>query len=281
MSFQEPAFFSKQIHQAKRFYKYPTEKRIPEVAAGGREICSPGYKIKRKNFPFIALEFVSSGQGKLTLKDKTYSLDPGTIFVYGPNFEHSIESSTEKPLEKYFVNVQPNKELLEWSLYGCAFHTSRPQSILLSFEELIDFGLDPSPLAEKVCEKLFRLIIEKAEYSVLPHGKYSHLAYHSYRRCKTIIETNYIELKSTEETAELCGISKTHICRLFARYDHQSPYRYLMGLKMNYAADLILTHGLSVKETAGKLGYEDQGHFSRAFKRSLGIAPSALGNNRL
>jgi AraC-like DNA-binding protein len=45
---------------------------------------------------------------------------------------------------------------------------------------------------------------------------------------------------------------------------------------MNFAADLLLAEGLSVKETASRLNFSDQFHFSRVFKRITGHSPSSL-----
>jgi AraC-like DNA-binding protein len=44
---------------------------------------------------------------------------------------------------------------------------------------------------------------------------------------------------------------------------------------MNVARDLLQHEGATVAELAGRLGYESEAAFSRAFKRTLGISPGA------
>ena len=55
----------------------------------------------------------------------------------------------------------------------------------------------------------------------------------------------------------------------------QLPKNYIETLKMKKAAELYLPE-YSVIQTAHKLGYKDQYHFSRRFKKILGYSPSQI-----
>jgi AraC-like DNA-binding protein len=72
-------------------------------------------------------------------------------------------------------------------------------------------------------------------------------------------------------------VSGAHLSRLFHRFDTELPKAFLMRLKMNHAAELILRGSLPVKAAAAQLGFEDPYHFSRCFKRVHGVAPSYFG----
>ena len=64
-----------------------------------------------------------------------------------------------------------------------------------------------------------------------------------------------------------------YLCRLFQKFDHQTPYQFLMRLKMTLAAEWLLQPGALVKQVAERAGFGDQFHFSRAFKSVFGAAP--------
>lgn len=49
---------------------------------------------------------------------------------------------------------------------------------------------------------------------------------------------------------------------------------YFIRLRMQRACELLRGPGLSVKETAAMLGYQDQFYFSRTFKLVVGMPPS-------
>jgi AraC family transcriptional regulator, alkane utilization regulator len=54
-----------------------------------------------------------------------------------------------------------------------------------------------------------------------------------------------------------------------------SPKRYLTEWRLQLAADLLRESPLSLADLAGRVGYESEAAFSRAFKRHLGAPPAA------
>jgi AraC-like DNA-binding protein len=71
-------------------------------------------------------------------------------------------------------------------------------------------------------------------------------------------------------------VDTAYVCRLFRRFDHQSPYRFLMRLKMNAAAGQLAQPGALVKNVAAELGFTNPFHFSRVFKSVFAVPPDAF-----
>lgn len=105
-------------------------------------------------------------------------------------------------------------------------------------------------------------------------GSITSHSFETYQRCRRHIDEHFREIDHLEGIAEACHIDAAYLCRLFRRYDHQSPYQHLMRLKMNLAAERLQRPGCLVKEVAADLGFSDAYHFSRVFKRVLGLAPA-------
>ena len=80
-------------------------------------------------------------------------------------------------------------------------------------------------------------------------------------------------MQSLDEIAKESFVDKTYVCRLFQRFDQQTPYQYLTRLKMNKAAELLEDSTMLIKEISAAFGYDDPFHFSRIFKNVLGISP--------
>ena len=281
----EPDYFSKQIKQAKRFYRNFDNQQIPsqlkfQVVAAGRETCSPGYRINRPTFPYHTLEFITRGRGTLKLQGKKTELNPGTVFYYGPGIYHEIYSDKNDSLEKYFVNIKGEKAAyfleVELALSGRVFHTSTPNAILQTYEELIQYGLIQSPWTEKLCSSLAETLIYKIASSAIKHGDSRTEAFATFKRCKNSIAVNYGKYRSLEAAAEDCSINPAYLCRLFKKFDHQSPYQYILRLQMNYAADRLLDDKLQIQEIAFDMGFENPQHFSRTFKKVIGFSPTEL-----
>jgi AraC-like DNA-binding protein len=117
------------------------------------------------------------------------------------------------------------------------------------------------------------LVLQTAD-TVVPLGSVGSPAFETYQRCRRFIEDHFLELHSLQEAASGCHVDAAHLCRLFRRYDQQTPYQYLMRLRMNRAAELLREPGVLVSEVADALDFSDPFHFSRSFKRVFDVSPS-------
>ncbi len=283
---REPDFFSNQVLEANRFYLNTQSQKNQKlkVICGGREHCQPGYRIDRSNFPFYSIEFVASGRGAVVLDDKKNTLFAGKVFSYGPGIAHIITNETEFPLVKYFVDFTGSealKMLLKFGpALGSAVQVSAPDAIIIIFEDLIKNGQNGSSYTPLLCAAILQQLIFKiAETSIIENTRKS-AAFYTYQKSREIIQKNCLALRSLGKIAEECNIDNAYLCRLFKRFDNQSPYQYLMQMKMNLAAQRLQLPDSSVKEVSQEFGFSDPFNFSRVFKRIFGISPGTFKNLR-
>ena len=74
------------------------------------------------------------------------------------------------------------------------------------------------------------------------------------------------------ELAAVVGLSPFHVARLFSRSVGMPPHAWRNQLRLNRAQGL-LRHGMSATEVAATVGFADQSHFNRHFKRAFGATP--------
>jgi transcriptional regulator GlxA family with amidase domain len=74
--------------------------------------------------------------------------------------------------------------------------------------------------------------------------------------------------------AAKANFSPSHFFVLFKRRVGSAPIDYFTRLRMERASRLLCETSLSVKEVAGKLGYDDPFYFSRVFKSVNRLAHS-------
>lgn len=81
---------------------------------------------------------------------------------------------------------------------------------------------------------------------------------------------------SLHEVAMALGISPRHLTRVFAKYGI-SPMKWLWDHRLDKAKRLLKENPtLSITEIALNTGFNDSSHFSRAFSKRFGMAPSKL-----
>jgi hypothetical protein len=74
--------------------------------------------------------------------------------------------------------------------------------------------------------------------------------------------------------AKQVNLSRARLCYLFKSESGMSAYRYLKSLRMKEAAVLLSTTFLSVKEIMARVGFGDESHFVKDFKKIYGMTPT-------
>ena len=278
------SFVSRQVEASRLFFLDPTDNEDFTVVFGGFERCGPDYHINRRNFPWFCLEFVSRGTGTLTLGEASYDLKPGSWYVYGPGLPHRIESSEDQPLGKYFIGFTGGGVAGFLARYeidpGMVARCLKGEPIRRTFDQLIDCGVRKSGLARPLCSLITRQLLLMCRDDAADPGNTDSPAFATYTRVREWIEGHFLELGTLEAIARACAIAAPYLCRLFARYHGESPYRFLTRLRMDHASRLLLERDATVKSVAAMLGFNDAFHFSRVFKSVHHVPPSRFRQSR-
>jgi AraC family transcriptional regulator len=78
---------------------------------------------------------------------------------------------------------------------------------------------------------------------------------------------------NVDELAALCGISCRHLRRLFKHTTKQTLHVYGRDAWVAKAKSLLCDTDQPLKEIASRMGFNDPGSFSAAFRRATGAAP--------
>jgi AraC-like DNA-binding protein len=277
-----PDFFSPQVSEARRFYLdlNPRPAAALVVVCGGVEHCTPEYHLQRATFPFFGLEYVARGRGTVKLQGRAHALQPGRVFAYGPGVRQDIAGDPTAPLVKYFVDFAGTEALARLRTCrlkpGGVTQVFPPHDLQPLFDELIRSGSAGTPRSAELCARLLEcLTLKLADARAPTHGAGT-MAFTTWQHCRAHIQQHFRRLKTLEQVSAECHVNGAYLCRLFRRYDHQSPYQHLLRLKMNHAAELLQLPGALVKQVAEQIGFGDACHFSRAFKSVFGLAPDAF-----
>jgi AraC-like DNA-binding protein len=282
----EPAFVSAQVSEARRYYldlKPPKRVGIA-VVCGGRERMRADYLVDRAGFPYLCVELVVEGSGSVTLNGKRHRLEPGVVFAYGPGVSHVIRTDPRKPMRKYyvdFVGSEAEKLLAQTPLAKWRpARVTDPQDLIEVFDALDREARGDDQLARDLCATLLRLLLLRIRSRALGGGRGVPRAFATYLQVRTHVEAHHERLRTIEDVARECHVTPMHIARLFRRFARTGAYRFLLRLRMDRAAALLIDEGLLVKEVGNRLGFPDAFTFSRAFKRIHGLPPSGLVASR-
>jgi AraC family transcriptional regulator len=76
--------------------------------------------------------------------------------------------------------------------------------------------------------------------------------------------------------AQAVGLSPDHFTKLFKKSTGQSPHQYVVQARVRKAKELLTTGKFTISEAAYHVGFVDQSHLTRHFKRIFGLPPKKL-----
>jgi len=93
------------------------------------------------------------------------------------------------------------------------------------------------------------------------------------RRVAEYIRDNISVGLRASELSSLVRLSYSHFNRAFKVSFHETPTSYIMRQRMSLAKEKMLTTRLPLSRVALECGLCDQAHFSRMFRRVVGLSP--------
>lgn len=101
------------------------------------------------------------------------------------------------------------------------------------------------------------------------------------RQAVAYIEEHHTEKISLSDVADACYISQWHLSKLLGKYTGQSFYDLLNSARIAHAKKLMLDPSLNIGDISEMVGYTDNPHFSRVFKKIEGISANMYRNEKL
>ena len=88
------------------------------------------------------------------------------------------------------------------------------------------------------------------------------------------IEQRLVENLGLSDLAAITGLSIYHFARQFRQSTGVSPYQYVLQRKIERAKQFLLDPKKSVLEASARTGFVDQSHFTKVFRRLVGVTPT-------
>ncbi|MBQ7091002.1 MAG: helix-turn-helix transcriptional regulator [Clostridia bacterium] len=120
--------------------------------------------------------------------------------------------------------------------------------------------------------RIFATICKKARKGIIK-SRYSYI-----RKGIDLLESD--SDLSMEEIARLCGVSEGYFRRLFREYSGDNPMDFRQKHRIEKAKQMLLLDTLTVGEIARELHFSDIYHFSKTFKKIVGISPTEYQKGR-
>lgn len=101
------------------------------------------------------------------------------------------------------------------------------------------------------------------------------------RRALSYIEDNHQTKLSLQEVADHCYVSQWHLSKLLNKHTGKKYYDLLNAARIEAAKRLLrdcAKEPLTIADVSEAVGYSDTGHFSRSFKKYVGVSANEFRN---
>jgi AraC family transcriptional regulator of adaptative response / methylphosphotriester-DNA alkyltransferase methyltransferase len=95
-----------------------------------------------------------------------------------------------------------------------------------------------------------------------------------FEEATAIVDLEYGSDLSLDVIARRVASSRRQLQRAYAEIGQTTFRDHLTRVRMEKAAELLSTRGMTVREVAHRVGYRQPAQFAKAFRRHLGVAPS-------
>ena len=251
-----------------------------------------------KDFPnhthdFSELVVMTGGEGLHDTDGGTHLVHAGDVFVIHREVSHGFRSC--RSLSMYNIGFDPRvfsgTELV--SLPG--FHALFVHEPMLRAKTGYRSNLRVSPAEmEQLVEDMARLEEEGSSkrpgFAMAFRNRFLNLALDLSRRYAKLgggsarplvllgagaayLEAGLSGDVSIPEAASRSGLSANQFIRRFSQAYGITPYRYLLGLRLDRASRLLRETGRSITDIAYGCGFNDGNYFSRAFRSRFSASP--------
>lgn len=101
-------------------------------------------------------------------------------------------------------------------------------------------------------------------------------AYEQIKPALALMQAQFGDDLSLETLAAATHLSPFHFSRVFKEATGQSPHQYLIALRIEQARQLLQAGNMNIAEVAVTVGFSDQSHLTRHFKRLTGLTPKQV-----
>lgn len=251
----------------------------------GWENCAPLHSYgpaKRNHYLF---HFIFGGKGYLSSNDSAgqthlYKLEANQGFLICPGQVNTYYADEKTPWEYAWLEFDGVKALEYMEMAGLGwdrpvYYLKKREEGALLKEELM--AIVDNPYRSSINQighmyLFFDALIRSSvnRKTVVQSGKMRDTYI---REAISFIELNYGRAISVEDIADFCNINRSYLNRLFKESTGKTLQNFLMYYRMNRAAELLKVSELTVNEIGKRCGYQNQLHFSRAFKTIFGLSP--------
>lgn len=232
-----------------------------------------------RNLDEYQIIYITKGKGAYLNNETAQTIHPGSIIFLFPGVKHTYCPSKKEGWHEYYVGFNgPYAKMLHENHFINEAHpiyqVGLDDFIIRQFLNIFDFVQKEHPGFQQQIGASITQILAKAS-SLLLQQDQGWQERTLVEKIKYRFEESIFNDLDMEAFSKEFGMEYSKLRTTFKEITNHSPYKYFLQLKINKAKVLLQQEGVSVKEIAYQLAFQNEYYFSRLFKKKTGLSPTA------
>lgn len=238
---------------------------------------SKGLEINHCGIPALFfLQMHSKGviNGEKTLENATIIWHPGETHSFGSEVE-SWSHSWIKLLGLRAITI-----FNEYNIpLGKPFYLKKTH-LFEKYITLISEEIRPHVIPDlRIIENIYRNFLIELERDLSQTDNHTIIP-DNIQKVKDLLDTKYYINIHLKDLSDECNMAPNYLTTEFKRYYGLSIINYLIQVRFFHAKILLSDAKLNIGDVAREVGYEDLQHFSKLFKKHVGLSPTKFRQRR-
>ena len=229
---------------------------------------------RHKNF--LVLLYIAKESGRYFVGNYEYAVTAGDFVICNANIPHGEDPFQEHHIQTYCLVLSgANLEIAEDERPIISLGKENPFGELLPaiyqmFHKQEGYSEVCRHFATGIFLLLQRKLIDRAANLNPKKKKREKLIY----QIMDYINEHYAESLTLNRISAKFFISASHLSHIFKKETGLSPMQYMIQRRIGEAQSLLVETSLPIQEIEDRLGFNDSAHFSKTFKKCVGVTPN-------
>lgn len=220
----------------------------------------------------FCISLIFSGVEKIDFGNYDLYSEPGSISITNP-FEIHSNPLVHKDVSTSFDTVYISGELMKYyTQENIIFNQRKIQDVQVSSKFLALKKSIETGDQQHIHSSLKQFIELIKPYSNFKNENYASLNFAEFENLEEYIEQNIFEKFDLSTLAQLTNSNKYGFVKKFKLFTGMSPMNYIIMRKI-FLSKSSIAPNTNLSELAYKYNFTDLAHFSKTFKRYIGVPP--------